>query len=121
MWILDTGASDHITCSRRYFTSSKPVFGVNVYLPDSSSVSVSHIGTAKLPNGLVIYDVLLVPNFHFNLVSISKLTNDLPVSLSFHSDKCHIQDLMTSKMIGLATQVKGLYHLHDSTQPHQTK
>ena len=111
LWILDMGASDHVTCSLKHFISYKPVKGVNVFLSDSSPMSVSHVGSVKLPHGQVIHNVLCVPTFHFNLVSVSKLTSHLPVSLIFQSNKCQLQDLTTGKMIGLATQTRGLYHL----------
>ena len=110
-WILDTGASDHICCSLRYSLNYKAVVGVYVYLPNSTKVSVSHIGSVKLPFGLILHDVLLVPSFGFNLVSVSKLTHDSSVSLLFQSQTCFIQDRITSRTIGLATTIKGLYQL----------
>ncbi|CAN1851581.1 hypothetical protein LINPERHAP1_LOCUS40246 [Linum perenne] len=83
VWIIDTGASDHICCTLDHFIDPKPVIGVSVHLPNSTKVSVSHIGSVKLPIGLILQNVLLVPSFGFNLVSVSKLTHDLPVSFVF--------------------------------------
>ncbi|CAN1754083.1 Retrovirus-related Pol polyprotein from transposon TNT 1-94 [Linum perenne] len=119
VWILDTGASDHICCTFECLLNPKPVVGVYVYLPNSSRVLVSHIGSVKLPIGLTLHNVLFVPSFGFNLVSISKLTHDLRVSLLFKSRVCHIQDLTNSKMIGLATETRGLYQLN--AQSHTSK
>ncbi|CAL1406372.1 unnamed protein product [Linum trigynum] len=111
LWILDTGASDHIACSKTLFCESKLVADTFVYLPNSTKVLVSHIGTVKLPSGLFLYDVLLVPSFNFNLISVSKLTKDFPLSLHFQSDHCEIQDLLSMKRIGLAKESRGLYQL----------
>ncbi|CAN1781445.1 hypothetical protein LINPERHAP1_LOCUS15442 [Linum perenne] len=63
IWILDTGASDHICCTFECFLNPKPVFGVYVYLPNSSRVSVSHIGSVQQPIGLTLHNVLFVPSF----------------------------------------------------------
>ncbi|CAN1779045.1 Retrovirus-related Pol polyprotein from transposon RE1 [Linum perenne] len=111
VWILDTGASDHITCSVQNYISYQSVHDTHVYLPNSTRVTVSHIGSVKLPFGPILHNVLLIPDFKFNLISISKLTHDLPVSLSFSSNHCEIQDLITNRKIGLATEHKGLYYL----------
>ncbi|CAL1375794.1 unnamed protein product [Linum trigynum] len=110
-WILDTGASNHIACTLSSYTKVIPVSGQFVYLPNGSKVPVSHIGSVTLFPGLTLDGVLLVPSFTFNLVSISQLTHQLPISLHFESDSCHIQDLLTKNQIGLARQIKGLYHL----------
>ncbi|CAL1375244.1 unnamed protein product [Linum trigynum] len=111
VWILDSGASDHIACTLAVFKQARSVSNQFVYLPNGSKVEVSHIGSVQIPNGLILQDVLLVPSFTFNLVSISKLTHDLPISLLFESDSCHIQDQTTKNLIGSAKQDRGLYHL----------
>ncbi|GKB89515.1 hypothetical protein Tco_0961787, partial [Tanacetum coccineum] len=42
----------------------------------SVGILISQIGNAKLNNGLVLKDVLLVPDFKFSLLSVSKLAED---------------------------------------------
>ncbi|CAL1409881.1 unnamed protein product [Linum trigynum] len=111
VWILDTGASDHICCTLSLLTDARPTVNQFVYLPNGSKVPVSHIGTVRLHPGFYLQNVLLVPSFTFNLISVSKITHDLPLSLHFESDSCHIQDLVTKKLIGFARQSRGLYHL----------
>ncbi|CAL1408913.1 unnamed protein product [Linum trigynum] len=51
-WILDTGASDHISCSLALFTECQPVVNTYVYLPNTTKVLVTHVGTVKLPSGM---------------------------------------------------------------------
>ncbi|RVW48002.1 Retrovirus-related Pol polyprotein from transposon TNT 1-94 [Vitis vinifera] len=48
MWILDSGASDHIVCDSSFLTSFQPVHNRIVKLPDGTSAHVSHIGTTSL-------------------------------------------------------------------------
>ncbi|RVW99352.1 Retrovirus-related Pol polyprotein from transposon RE2 [Vitis vinifera] len=53
MWILDSGASDHIVCDSSFLTSFQPVHNRIVKLPDGTSAHVSHIGT-DLQSGKMI-------------------------------------------------------------------
>ncbi|OMO86373.1 Integrase, catalytic core [Corchorus capsularis] len=53
-WVIDTGATDHITCSLNSFKSYKAVHNVFVGLPNNTK-DINHsrmIGTAKRINGL---------------------------------------------------------------------
>ncbi|XP_019177751.1 PREDICTED: uncharacterized protein LOC109172955 [Ipomoea nil] len=42
IWILDSGATDHIACSLDYFESHHKVFGLSVRLPNGENVNVTH-------------------------------------------------------------------------------
>ena len=54
---------------------------------------------------------LYVPNFPFNLISISKLTRDLHYVLNFSHNSVTLQDQRTRKTIGIGHESKGLFHL----------
>ncbi|CAL1398408.1 unnamed protein product [Linum trigynum] len=114
IWVLDTGATDHIICNLSTFIKYKPMEGVNVSLPNGHHVKATHIGIVRLPCGLFLTQVLFIPSFTYNLVSVSKLTKNHPVSLVFQSNFCTIQDLITRRKIGLAQVDKGLYLFSDS-------
>lgn len=43
-WIVDTRATDHITCSLHFFISHRPNKEVTVQLPNNVEVVVTHIG-----------------------------------------------------------------------------
>ncbi len=90
------------------------VTDVNVTLPNGISVLVTHIGTIKLTPTLELTNVLCVPSFDFNLISISKLTSSLHCCVFFLSNLCFIQDLLLWRMIGLGKQRDGLYILQQS-------
>ncbi|CAN1178761.1 hypothetical protein LINPERHAP2_LOCUS33840 [Linum perenne] len=91
-WIIDTGASDHITCSLDHFSSYEPINPLSVTLPTGHSVQATHIGTIFLSNKIVLHRVLYIPQFSFNLLSVSRLTSDFPVSFIFSGSQCLIQD-----------------------------
>lgn len=60
---------------------------------------------------MTLINVLCVPSFDFNLLSISQLTQDLSCYVVFLSGLCYIQDLCSWRTIGLAEQQGSFYHL----------
>ena len=60
--------------------------------------------------------VLSLPNFFFNLMSVSKLTRALKCYISFFPDFCLFQDLMTKQIIGRGRESGGLYILDPTVQ-----
>lgn len=117
-WIIDSGASDHMTSSTSSFTSYKSTPNAKpVKLPTGDVAPISHIGSVHLSNDLHVNDVLCVPNFQFNLLSVNKLTQSLNCAAIFFPTFCVFQDLHSKKLIGMGEVRDGLYHL---TQPSPT-
>ncbi|MBN8105820.1 hypothetical protein J0J22_23655, partial [Vibrio vulnificus] len=75
---------------------------MSVSLPNQSRVSVTHIGTVHLTESLILSNVLYVPFFTYNLVSVSILTAKGSCYLTFYHDFCFIQDSQLLTMIGRA-------------------
>ena len=75
---------------------------------------MSHTGNVPFNPDLKLNNVLCVSSFNLNLMSISKLTNDLKCYVTFYPDSCVMQDMATGKMIGLGKQFEGLYHISSS-------
>ncbi|CAN1346939.1 Retrovirus-related Pol polyprotein from transposon TNT 1-94 [Linum perenne] len=120
-WVLDTGASDHIVCDFRLLTSHRRVSNTVVHLPNGDSALVSHIGQVVFSENLVLYNVLLVPSFSFNLVSISQLAKYEGLSVFFHNNLCLIQAFPSLRMIGTAELHQGLYLLHSASHSAQVQ
>ena len=59
-------------------------------------------------------NVLFVPSFSYNFISISKLVSNFHCSLIFPLTHCVIQDMWRSKIIGLARLANGLYYMDES-------
>ncbi|KAF8414298.1 hypothetical protein HHK36_002300 [Tetracentron sinense] len=57
-WIVDTGATDHIIHSIDIFTSITKSLNTYVKLPNGNTVPVTHLGTVKLSDNLILKDVL---------------------------------------------------------------
>ena len=60
--------------SLQFFTSITSVVHFSVRLPNGDMAKVTHIGIVKLTSTLTLDNVLCIPSFSFNLVSINKLT-----------------------------------------------
>ena len=88
-----------------------------VYLPNGERALVTHIGTVHISETLVLYGVLCVPSFTFNLISVSQLTKTLFCCLVFLGSFCFIQDLVHWNMIGLGKATRGLYLLQHNSFP----
>jgi hypothetical protein len=113
-WVIDIGATDHMIITTQFYTSMHHVDNISVNLPNGQSVLVTHIGSVQVTPTLLLTDVLCVPSFDFNLISVSKLTSSLHCCIFFLSIYCFIQDIMQWKMIGLGKQQNGLYLLDSS-------
>lgn len=94
-WIIDTGAINHITCSLEFFSYAKLGHNFLIELPNNANAIVSHIGTVKFTSSLALQNVLCVPTFKFNLMSVSKLTSSKKNFLLFIDSCCVIQDLIS--------------------------
>jgi len=111
IWILDSGANEHITSSAHWFTSYHKINLKPVNLPNGTSVLVQYAGTIHFSPHFHLENVLYSPLFTMNLISISKLCESLNCHAIFHNKKCLLQDLHSQKMIGLGEQIEGLYRL----------
>ncbi|XP_015170070.1 uncharacterized protein [Solanum tuberosum] len=118
-WIVDTGATDHMVHSLNTLLNPKviPSNSSNVYLPNGQTAEVTHIGSATLFDHYNIQRVLHIPQFSYNLLSISKLTKELNCCVSFYPHFCLFHDLCTGKVRGIGKEEGGLYMLPPTKQP----
>ena len=114
-WVIDTGATDHIVCSMHLLTSFTAISHTMVELPNGEAALVTHVGTIKLSSHITLTNVLCVPFFSFNLISVSALTHSQPLCLVFLSNYYFIQDLTCWNTIGMGKMHDGLYLLQGSS------
>ncbi|KAK6118882.1 hypothetical protein DH2020_047376 [Rehmannia glutinosa] len=109
-WIVDTGASRHI-CSFPELVNKTTMLDhpVTVHLPDGTSVAVAQSGSIKLSNEFVLTDVLIVPSFKYNLLSVSQLLEGNKLECVFSQGKCWLQDPDTGRIRGVGKAMAGLY------------
>ncbi|KAK6125100.1 hypothetical protein DH2020_041164 [Rehmannia glutinosa] len=105
-WILDTGASKHMCASPSLMQNLVPISSpVSDCLPDGTTKVVTHSGQVAISSGLLLHDVLLVPSFKYNLLSIAQLTQQSHLKCSFFPSHCLIQDLRTEEVKAMGKAV----------------
>ena len=115
IWVIDTRAIDHIVCSVNLLYSITAIARSVVELPNGETASVTHIGTIDLSSLLTLHNVLRMPSFTFNLLSVSTITKSHPCCLVFLSTFYFIQDLTCWRMIGVEQANNGLYLLQSGS------
>ena len=99
-WILDTGASNHISGNKDIFSSlTFPSPLPTITLANGSQTIAKGIGSACPLPSLPLTSVLYVPNFPFNLIFISKLTRDLHCVLTFSHNSVTLQDRVRGRRL----------------------
>lgn len=84
-----------------------------IKIADSSLSAVAGEGSIDISKTLVLHNVLHVPNLSCNLLSVSKLSQDLKYCVNISSNPCVFQDLALGKLIGNAKEISGLYYFED--------
>jgi hypothetical protein len=78
-WIVDSGASRHMTSNRDFFTSYAPVSGVSVRLANDEVLHAHGKGEVHLLLGplstATLQEVLFVPGLAKNLFSVAAATS----------------------------------------------
>ena len=101
---MDIGATNHISKTLPILnkTNMKHTF---VELPNGEKTKIDSIGSVKMSNSITLTDVLYVPDFKFNLLSISQLTQSLGCNVTFYPDYCVVQDLTQRRRLVRAGRV----------------
>ena len=108
LWIIDTGASRHVTCTASWLFN---VHNTNcpVGLLNGKSVIATKEGSVHLTNNLILKNVLFVPELCCNLILVSQLIDDLHCTVQFTSHSCVIQD-QSKELIGTSVRRDGLFY-----------
>lgn len=114
-WIVDSGATDHMTCDTTLL-DKMTVFsgGHNINLPTGEGVVISHKGQVSLVPKLTLQNVLVVPSFKHNLISVQKLLKDNACEVQFLPSHCVIADRVTKEIHVVGTPRNGLYYVDTS-------
>ncbi|KAK3030877.1 hypothetical protein RJ639_037227 [Escallonia herrerae] len=86
-----------------------------IKIADGSLSTIAGTGSIVLSPSITLHNVLHVPKLSCNLLSISKLTNDLKYQANFYSTRCEFQEMVSGRMIGSARASDGLYFFEDGT------
>lgn len=109
-WVIDSGATSHFTYNAELLKNiSRLENPYTVKLPNGEKLVVKYCGTCVLNGDLILYDVLYVPEFKVNLISVSKMIEDSDVTLSFDKTNCIVQGRASKIIVKTGEPEEGLY------------
>jgi hypothetical protein len=83
-WIIDSGATDHISLSSKlFFHKNKSCSLPPVMLPSGDKANIVVKGSLPLNSVYYLHNVLYVPTFKVDLISVSRLMKGLNCSITF--------------------------------------
>ena len=108
-WLIDSGASTHMTGNSNNLIDVETISPVIVDLPNGVKTVADKHGTAVLENTLKLHNTLLVPSLSCNLISVSRICKDLKCTVIFNESSCILQGRTSRIPIGLGEQRDGVY------------
>ncbi|KAL2900777.1 Retrovirus-related Pol polyprotein from transposon TNT 1-94 [Bienertia sinuspersici] len=115
-WILDSGATHHMTGDSskliNIFEVDKPI---RIGPPNGDTAAVTQKGEAYLNKNLKLHNVMYVPAFQYNLICIQKLVRDSNCEVKFTGSFCIIKENESEPVKGIGRAKRGLYIYLDDT------
>ena len=109
LWIIDSGATHHVTGDASWLENTRNIPGRLVGLPNGKKVIAIREGCVRLSKTITLKSVLFVPKLSCNLISVSQLNDDMQCITQFDSSICAIQD-RSRRLIGAGVRRDGLYY-----------
>lgn len=82
------------------FDDMKEISNTRVLLPNQSRIPVRFTWSIKLSDSLLLKDVLFVPQFELNVISVTSITSENTITIKFYHDFYQIKHIINKKMIG---------------------
>ncbi|XP_019262147.1 PREDICTED: uncharacterized protein LOC109239985 [Nicotiana attenuata] len=109
-WIVDSGASDHMTSNKEYLINITPLpIHFLVSLPNGYKVKVTCTGSFALTKSIILHNVLYLPSFKHNVISVHKITEPFDCMVQFTRISCIIQGPSLKKPLDLGKLDNDLY------------
>lgn len=110
-WVLDTGASYHMTGNHTLLHNLVLIPPFSVKLPDSRFVIAHQEGSLVISPLAKINHVLYIPTLDCNLISSAQLASDANYLVMLTKRLCVIQEPISRTVIGVGEQRGGVYWL----------
>lgn len=112
-WIVDSGASHHMTGAVECLFDVHTVTPCLVGLPNGKLVIADQEGSVALTDKMTLHSVLFVKELKCNLISVSQLIDELNCIVLFSKTCCLLQDLTLMTPIGVGRRKDGVYFLQE--------
>lgn len=99
-WIVDFGASHHMTGNIKLLIDAHSISACPVGPPNGENTSAMKEGSLALGGNAYFRHVLFVPILNCTLISVSKTLHDLDCTVTFTNNLCVIQDRASRTLIG---------------------
>ncbi|KAK9673127.1 hypothetical protein RND81_12G148200 [Saponaria officinalis] len=107
-WIIDSGATNHMSSKLDVINNVKELqTKLRISLPDGRYVLVTHKGEVDLNRDLQLTDVLYVPSFKHNLMSVQKLIKENQCYVTFFDTHFYVQGCTKGEIKGIGSTVNG--------------
>ena len=110
-WIIDFGATNHMTFDSRQVSPLKPSSQKIVSTVNCNTTSVIGEGSLTLTDTLNLDSILVVPSLDYNFLSISQITAALSCIVIFWPEFCVFKDIQTRQTIGCGIKRGKIYYL----------
>ena len=111
-WILDSGATDHMTLTHGLFSSYIPcTMNRKVQTADGTLLTVSGIGTITLKSIRTLEHVIHVPQLFISLVFVQKIASLAQYKIEFDGNDAFLCNKVQGWRTGLANVHNRLYYL----------
>ncbi|KAK1410403.1 hypothetical protein QVD17_36940 [Tagetes erecta] len=111
MWIIDSGANQHMVTNDSKISNSLDVseFNLTVGHPNGTKAQIMKIGSLKITEGVILKDVLVIPDYCVNLISVNKMAKENKLYSFFTESHCYVQDLFAKRLVMTGRELGGLY------------
>ncbi|GKB47590.1 hypothetical protein Tco_0898343 [Tanacetum coccineum] len=109
-YIIDSGVNQHMTNSIKNMIHVVDVTDLNLTVghPHGTLAKITLIGNLRLNNNVILFDVLVIPEYCVSLLFMHKLIKDSKLSVCFNETKCLIQDLKRETVLETGSESAGL-------------
>ncbi|KAL1219887.1 Retrovirus-related Pol polyprotein from transposon TNT 1-94 [Cardamine amara subsp. amara] len=99
-WVLDSGASNHMTGYEDLLCYSKYILPCTIGLPNGEKIIARKKGTVVFDEDFELKNVLFVPDLKCNLISVSQLIADSDLVMQIANKGCVIHDRIRRNLTG---------------------
>lgn len=116
-FIIDSGASHHMTGDINLLTNLIKIDPCPIKLPNDGVTWATRHGTLSLGGKLILQHVFYAPELSITLISVAQLLRDIVSFVIFTKQFCLIQDQVSRTLIRAGEERDGIYHLTGAVLP----